>query len=154
VALLAVAMLFSVVRHLTTPQNIARGRPVQASSRHPGTPDASGLTDGIKGTYGVHTLVGQPGTPWVTVDLGQPRDLRQIVVYNRGDSHFDDGLPYVVLLSTDGKTFTELARRATHFGSGGTLSPPWIIDCDKRGQYVRIEAQHYVVLSELEVFAK
>jgi hypothetical protein len=154
-ALLAVYALYSVVSHLTNPENLALGRPVQVSSRHPGTPDPSGLTDGIKGKPGgVHTQVGAPGTPWVVVDLGQPRDLRRIIVYNRTDSHFDDGLPYVVLLSSDGKAYTELARRTTHFGSGGALSAPWTIDFDKRAQYVRIEAQHYVVLSELEVFGK
>jgi hypothetical protein len=92
--------------------------------------------------------------PWVMVDLGQPRDIYKIVVYNRGDSNFDDGLPYVVSLSTDGKSYTELAKRENHFGSGDILSPPWVIECDKRAQYVKIEARHYVVLSELEVFAR
>jgi hypothetical protein len=158
-ALLVVYGLFSVGRRVISPENIARGRPVQASSRHPGTPEASGLTDGVRGgKYGVHTRVGQPGTPWVIVDLGQPRDLRQIIVYNRGDTQLDDGLPYVVSLSIDGKSYSELAKRENHFGSGDLLSPPWTIDCtkdgNKRAQYVKVEAQHYVVLSELEVFAK
>ncbi|HET6147275.1 MAG TPA: discoidin domain-containing protein [Polyangia bacterium] len=159
VALLVIYALFSAGRRLFSLENVALGRPVQASSRHPGTPEPSGLTDGIKsGKYGVHTQVGHPGTPWVVVDLGQLRDVRRIVVYNRGDTNLDDGLPLVVSLSTDGKSYTTIATRENHFGSGDLLSPPWTIDCAKDGKkyarYVKIEAHHYLVLRELEVFGK
>jgi hypothetical protein len=155
VGLLVVCGLFLAGRRLFALENVARGRPVQASSHYPGTPDPSGLTDGIKGgSAGIHTLVGQPGLPWAVVDLGQPRDIRKIVVYNRGDSYFDDGLPYQVSLSSDGKNYTELAKRENHFGSGGVLSPPWTIACAKRARYVKVEAHKYLALSELEVFAR
>jgi hypothetical protein len=154
-ALLVVFVLFSAGRSLFALENVARGRPVQASSRYPGTPDASGLTDGVKsGKYGVHTKDAQPTGPWVVVDLGQPRDIRKIVVYNRGESNFDDGLPYRLSLSTDGKMYIQVAKRENHFGNGDMLSPPWVIECDKRARYVKIEAQHYIALSELEVFGR
>ena len=154
-ALVAVYALFSAGRHLFAAENLALGRPVQASSQHPGTPAAGGLTDGVKGgKYGVHTKVGQPGTPWVLVDLGQARDIRKIIVYNRGDTNLDDGLPYVVSLSIDGKAYTVLAKRANHFGSGDVLSVPWTIECNNLARYVKIEAKGYIALSELEVFGR
>lgn len=159
VALIAVYALFSAGRRLFAAENLALGRPVQASSQHPGTPPASGLTDGAKGgKYDVCTKVGAPGTPWLVVDLGQPRDIRKMIVYNRGDTNLDDGLPFVVSLSIDGKSYTQVAKRDNHFGNGDVLSPPWTIDLskggNKSGRYVKIEAKSYIALNELEVFGR
>jgi hypothetical protein len=158
VAVASVVLVYGLVTlagHLLGSTNVARGRPVTMSSRHPGTPDPSGLVDGdVDGSYGACTEVGSPLPPWIVVDLQQQRHIRRIVVYNRGDVNLDDGLPYSVSVSADGRTYLPIATRADHFGSGGFLSPPWAISCDVRARYVRIQARGYIALRELEVFEK
>jgi hypothetical protein len=155
VLLVVIYGLYAISHRVFAEENLARARPVEASSRQPGTPDPSEVVDGvISGKYGVHTQVGGTGTAWVVVDLGKERDVRRIVVYNRGDTHFDDGLPFTLSLSTDGKTYVALAKREVHFGNGDLLSPPWTVECHTRARYVRVEAHGYLVLREIEVFGK
>jgi hypothetical protein len=135
------------------PRNLALGKPVRLSSQEPGTPDPAGLVDGVKGhTYGGHTQVAQrPG--WAVVDLGREVDLKRIVVYNRGDTNLNDGLPYSIDLSSDGTQFNEnVARREAPFGDGSFLSPPWMAAIHARARYVRVRATWYLALSEVEVF--
>jgi hypothetical protein len=152
VALLVLYGVSSAAKGLFKGENVARGRPVQMSSRHPGTPDPSGLVDGVVGGgYGAHTQVGA-GPPWIVVDLQRPRKVRRIVVYNRGDVNLDQCLPYSVSVSEDGQSYREIAKRETHFGSGDVLSPPWTIKCDERARFIRVQAHDYIALSELEVF--
>jgi F5/8 type C domain len=152
VALLVLYGVVSVGTALFKGDNVALGRPVQVSSRHPGTPDPAGLVDGVVGgSYGAHTQVGQ-GPPWIVVDLQQPRKIRRIVVYNRGDVNLDQCLPYSVSVSEDGQSYRELAKRETHFGSGDFLSSPWTVKCDARARFVKVQAKDYIALSELEVF--
>jgi hypothetical protein len=153
VALVVAYGLASLAGHLFRGENVARGRPVKVSSQHPGTPDPSGLVDGVVGgTYGAHTLVGGPVPPWIVVDLQRTRHIRKIVVYNRGDVNLDQSLPYSLFVSQDGVSFTPLAKRTNHFGSGDFLSSPWTVRCDVRARYVRVEANGYIALSELEVY--
>jgi hypothetical protein len=134
------------------PKNLALGKPVRVSSQQPGTPDPSGLVDGKKiETYGLHTDVsGQ--NPWALVDLLREENIRKIVVYNRGDMNLNDGLPYALDLSLDGQQFHEIARRDTPFGDGGFLSSPWTAKVRERARYVRIRANGYIALNEIEVF--
>ncbi|MDP9001383.1 MAG: hypothetical protein M3O46_14875, partial [Myxococcota bacterium] len=64
-----------------------------------------------------------------------------------------DCLPLVVELSTDGKTYAELARRDDHFDS----DPPWIVEAGgRRARYVRVRVarKSYLALSEVEVFGR
>ncbi len=156
IAIVGLLVLYGVVslgETVFSGTNIARGMVVTASSRHPGTPDPSGLVDGVVGgTYGAHTQVGGPQPAWVVVDLRKPRKIRRIVVFNRGDQNLDQCLPYVVSVSDDGQTYREIATRATHFGSGDFLSSPWKIETKETARYVRVEAHDYVALSELQVY--
>jgi hypothetical protein len=152
-ALVAVVALAFIGQRLFAPRDLALGKPVTMSTQHPGTPDPAGLVDGItSGSYGAHTQVGAPGTPWMVVDLQAEHNIRRIVVYNRGDRNFDDGLPLVVSTSLDGRDYKEVARRAEHFGNGDSSAPPWTIESRVRGRYVRIEGRWYIALNELEVF--
>ena len=153
VSLLALYALVMVGGRLLRGENVARGRPVKMSSQQPGTPNPAELVDGVVGgRYGAHTLVGGPTPPWIVVDLQRSRHVRKIVVYNRGDQNLDQCLPYAVSVSEDGRAYKEVARRETHFGSGDFLSSPWTIAADVSARYVRIEANGYIALSELEVF--
>jgi len=156
VAIVSLLVIYGFARlssRLLRPENVAFGRPVQMSSRHPGTPDPSELVDGVVGgTYGAHTQVGGPAPPWIVVDLQRPRNIHRIIVYNRGDQNLDACLPYSVSVSEDGRTYQQIARRETHFGSGDFLSSPWTIKRTVRARFVRVEAHDYIALSELEVF--
>lgn len=134
-----------------SPKNIARGKPVVASSQHPqslASPD--GLTDGsTSGAYGVHTQAEDDA--WVMVDLQSIQKVGEIKVFNRGDGYFDEGLPLSLELSEDGATFAEIDRRTTSFSRW----KPWTFDAaGKRARYVRVKkvGRGYVALSELEVY--
>ena len=103
------------------------------------------------GTYGACTQVAQrPG--WAIIDLEREAKLSKIVVYNRGDSNFNDGLPFGIDVSTNGTDFHEVAHRDTPFGDGSFLSKPWSAAVHDRGRFVRIRASWYLALSEVEVF--
>jgi hypothetical protein len=144
--------LLAFARAKLLPQDIAFGKPVHPSSQKAPPPDEQTIVDGSTGTsVGVHTSV--EDNPNVVIDLEAPYWLSTIKVYNRMDGWFDDCLPLVVEVSMDGKTFDEVARRETHFGT----SPPWIVDAGGRlGRYVRLRVarKSYLALSEVEVFGK
>lgn len=142
--------LVTFARAKLSPRDIALGKPVHPSSQKAAPPDGQTLVDGDTGTsVGVHTNV--EDSPSVTIDLEAGYWLSIVKVYNRMDGWFDDCLPLVVEVSQDGKAFTELARRDTHFGT----SPPWTVDAGGRpGRYVRlrVDKRGYLALSEVEVY--
>ncbi len=143
---------YAALAKACAPQDLALGKPVTASSHQPGTPDPSGLVDGkVDGLYGLCTEVGGRD-PWALIDLLRESNIHEIVVYNRGDRNFDDGLPYSLELSSDGRAFHEVARREKSFGDGGLMSPPWSAKVVGRARYVRIRANGYIALSEVKVF--
>ena len=112
-AILVLWLGYAIVGKAFAPRNLAIGRPVRASTHEPGTPEPSAVVDGkIASTYGVHTQVSSKEPAWVVIDLGVPSDIRKIVVYNRSDRNFDDGLPYALDISTDGTTFHVRSRLA------------------------------------------
>ncbi len=149
--LLAWALL-ALARAKLLPRDIALGKPVHPSSQKGPMPDGQSIVDGDTGTsVGMHTNT--EDNPNVVIDLEAPYWLSTIKVYNRVDGWFDDCLPLVVEVSLDDKSFTEIARRETHFGT----SPPWIIDAGGRpGRYVRVRVarRSYLALSEVEVFGR
>jgi hypothetical protein len=145
-------VLYSLIASAVAPRNLALHALVRASSHQPGTPDPSEICDGKLGElYGVHTDVNATD-PWVVIELPTEVEVHKIVVYNRADSNFDDGLPYTLELSSDGHNFREVARQEHSFGSGGMFSRPWSAPVSGRARFVRIKAMHYIVLREVEVF--
>jgi hypothetical protein len=154
-AAVAVVLLWALValgRAKFLPRNIALGKPFHPSSQKATPPGGQTIVDGDTGTsVGMHTTV--EDNPNVVIDLEAPYWISTVKVYNRVDGWFDDCLPLVLELSTDDKTFSEVARRETHFGT----SPPWIVDVGGRpGRYVRLRVPRhgYLALSEVEVFGK
>ncbi len=152
VVLVVLWVLGSYARAKLSPQNVALGKPVHPSSQKAVPSDGQTITDGDTGTsFGVHTNIEDNAN--VVIDLEGLYWVSTIKVYNRMDGWFDDCLPLVVEVSQDGKAFTEVATRDTHFGT----SPPWIVDAGGRpARYVRVRANKrgYVALSEVEVFGK
>jgi hypothetical protein len=143
-------LAFGLWRSLT-PVSIAVGKPVRSSSLHFGDRPASALVNGeVESTWGLHTRT--ENSPWAVIDLEEPRKLNLIRVHNRGDGWFDDCLPLVAELSLDGKQFTELARRSTHFDQ----DRPWRVRANgQRARYVRLRVDRtsYLSLSEVYVYA-
>ena len=149
-AVLIVWLLVSLATRLFSPPNLARGKPVSASSRYPGTPDGTGLVDGdTGGTYAIHT--NREAEAWVMVDLQGSHPIATVKVYNRGDGWFDEGLPLAVEFSDDGVTWQQVAVRTEHFDQ----SPPWRVDAAGRSARfvrLRVSGTGIVALGELEVF--
>lgn len=145
-------LLWSVTAAALRPANLARGKPVTASSRYVGTGDPSGVVDGTTtGTFGVHTQL--EDSPWIIIDLSKAYAVRTIKVYNRGDGWFDIGLPLVAELSVDQAHWTEVGRRMTHFNQ----DPPWQIEVGGRvGRYLRLHVagRGIISLRQVEVFEK
>jgi hypothetical protein len=146
----AVIVLAWAILHLVRPTNLALGKPVTISSRHPAStapPDNSGFVNGkIEGSYGIHTA---EGGAWVMVDLLASHKLSEIRIYNRGDGWFDAGLPFTLELSQDGKTFTVVETRTAGFSS----AEPWIFKAQgKPARYIRIRSKTYIALTELEAY--
>ena len=138
---------------LFLPQNLARGRPVTASSMWPGTPPPAGLVDGsVTDTFGAHTEI--DGKAWFTIDLGKPHRLSRVVVYNRGDGYFADMLPLVVELSLDARSFDRAASRDGTF----THKQPWTaILKGETARYVRVRVDRknaYIALGEVEIYGR
>jgi hypothetical protein len=154
-AALALASLsIAAVAWALAPTNLARGKPVSASSRFPRTPDPSGATDGVRGRgFGVHTVF-EP-RPWVAIDLGQVHALKEVVVFHRSDNHQLESLPLTLELSEDGSSYSEVATRSTLF----TAEDPWRQRLDgKRARWVRLivnkKPKGYIALSEIEVYGR
>lgn len=147
--LLVMGLAAGMVGWLLTPDNVALGKPVTASSQRAGTPAA--LVDGIRtGAYGAHTQT--DGKAWFTVDLMKPHRLSRVVVYNRGDGYWSEMLPLVLELSVDGKKFERARVREGTF----TDSKPWRVGLKGEvARYVRLRvdrADAYIALNEIEVY--
>jgi hypothetical protein len=146
------------VEHRLHP-NLALHALVTQSSSLPGSAGSGALVDGEhEGLRGpelpsadiVHT--NREPAPWAMVDLGAVRPLHEVRIYNRMDHNFDDGLPYALELSEDGRGFQPAGRRTVHFG-GGRFDPPWKVDVrGKSARFVRVSATGYLALSEVEVY--
>ena len=154
-ALLVLAAIVWLITRLGGPTNLALHKPVKTSSNHPQSvapADGSGLVNGVRETnYGIQT--NREDSPWVMVDLEKPYLITRVDVYNRADGWFDEGLPLVLELSEDGRTFTEVSRRTETF----SVSAPWTyVSPGVKAQYVRVRAPHqgYIALSEIEVRGK
>ena len=153
IAALVVALAVALVVLLTLAfksENVARGKPVQISSRRPGTPNPAGAVDGEKdGHFGFHTNL-EDG-PWLRIDLQQPYAIKTVVVYNRGDGYEDQVLPLAIELSEDGKNWREVSVRTARF----TESSPWKANLHgARGRHVQLKMKKRGFLwgSEVEVF--
>ena len=132
------------------PRNMAYLMPVAASSHEDGKPEADALVNGqLESEYGLHTK--RQEAPWATIDLGRPRDIGTIRIYNRADGFEEEQLPLEVSVSNDNTNFTVIARRETMF----TQAFPWRIRVDgEPARYLRLQVPRNtsLCLSEVEVF--
>jgi hypothetical protein len=154
-------------------KNLARGKPVTASSVCRYTPDAplgkdrlSRVVDGIRAegriahgewVHGTFALCTDTQVhPWVTVDLGAVRKLHEVVVYNRSDCCWGlDDIPLELQVSVDNQTFTTVATTKNPFMDDF----PWRVRLRRRpARYVRIynpsDTPKNIVINELEAYGR
>ncbi|MFH1268219.1 MAG: discoidin domain-containing protein, partial [Planctomycetota bacterium] len=115
--------------------------------------DAAGGCDGVvDGTWGFHT--GLDEKPWWHVDLGSPMPLARAVITNTGYvADWKRALGFMVLLSDDGKAWTEVFRHdGTEFADP---KAPITVDLEgARARLVRIQlpGEQHLTLEEIEVY--
>ncbi|MGA7124207.1 MAG: discoidin domain-containing protein [Polyangiaceae bacterium] len=147
---IAVAAIYLACTWALAPRNIARGKPTTTSSRLAGSPPASGATNGvIEAGYGIHTDV--DAEPWVMVDLGKVRRVREVRVFNRGDGWQNEGVPVILEVSTDSRAWTRVEERTTPY----TQAEPWIIKVQVPAvRYLRLRrpTRGVIAISEIEVY--
>jgi hypothetical protein len=148
VVTLALGAAVASLAWVRSPHNVARGKPVTASSIRMGS--AQALTNGAIewGTFGLHT--GGSGREWATIDLQKFYALDYAEIYSRGDGRFEFNLPLGVELSADGTSFKLAGACKDAF----TQATPCVVELHKeRARYVRVVAPE-IVLAEVEVYGK
>jgi len=92
---------------------LALGKKWKASSQMEIWPDSGKMTDDPGNRVFFHTK--EEDSPWLEIDLETPTPVSSVEVVNRRDCCRDRGVPLVVELSTDGKTWKEVDRRTEPF---------------------------------------
>jgi len=114
-----------------------------ASSAWSGFPQSGTL--GQHGAYGLLFHTEEEDNPWVVVDLGKTRTIREVLVKNRADMDTDRGLPLVLELGGQDHQFAAVESRATRFDVWDVKFAP------RPARYVRLLAQGRTVLHLREV---
>jgi hypothetical protein len=117
--------------------------------------DAAGGCDGVKtGKWGFHTE--NESDPWWQVNLGKPTAIDRVVLYNRCDSCGERNTRILVLLSSDGRQFTQAYRHDGTMFYGHPDGKPLVVPLGgAAAQYVRLalKGTSYFHLDEVEVYA-
>jgi F5/8 type C domain len=120
-------------------RDIARGRPYKTSSTYPGVGCKSPDQDCPESPfYFFHTLDDE--RPWVEIDLGGKRRFSAVRLINREDCCGERAVPLAIEVSTDHKTWREIARRDDTFNTWYKDFPP------VTAHYVRAIALHKTLL--------
>ena len=147
-----VALVIALLLTANAPKNIGRDKPAIASSRRPGTPPATGATDGVlNGRCGF--ITNQEREPWLRIDLLRYHSISEVRVFGRAEK--DETLvPLVIELSADGDNFKQVAERSEPFSE----SSPWKARLSgELARYVRIRSKNnpgHLCLGEVEVYGK
>ncbi len=125
--------------------------------RGPVTPeqDAAGACDGVKnGKWGFHTAL--EDDPWWQIDLGEPRPLDHLTIYNRCDHTAGRAAQLTVSLSQDGKVFEPFYQHDGTTFLGQPDGKPLQVRCEgKSARYVRLQVpgNNCLHLDEVEIVA-
>ena len=133
------------VRSYRRGPNLALHRPVLTSSTLSGTADPSEAVDGVTSVQGFHTQ--EEYQPWIRIDLGKTRPVREVVAYNCAELRAR-AIPLVVELSTDGEKWTEVGRREKVFSTWSATFKPALA----RYVRLRVAGRTYFHLNEIEVY--
>ena len=143
--------------------NLARGKMVTSSSTCSEMPAANlGLSvlsravDGVRRENSFAICTDTEKRPWVTVDLGAPRSLSQIVVYPHSEGPWGKtDIPQQLRVSLDNEKFATIGERDEVY----TPDFPWRLELhETRAQYVQLigvgRARQRLVLNEIEVYGR
>lgn len=119
------------------------------------TEDAAGAVDGIKnGRWGFHTA--EEESPWWEMDLGSPVALDRVLVFNRADACASRAARLVLLLSEDGRRWSEAYRHDGSVFLGAPDRKPLAVSVGgavARHVRVQIPGRAFLHLDEVEVYA-
>lgn len=146
--LLAIAWVISgaVEKRFAKP-NIARGRPVTISSQFGDVAlDHTLLVDGDRTNLGFHTDTGP--NQWVTIDLGSPKSISKVVVYNRVECCQERAVPLRLEVSDDNVNYRKVVDRTEEFDVWTAKG------LDVTGRYVRLRhlGSNFLHFAEVEVY--
>jgi hypothetical protein len=97
-------------------RDYARGRPYHTSSQYPGVGCKSPDQDCPESPFFFfHTM--EEDRPWVEIDLGGKRHFSAVRVINREDCCGERAVPLAIEVSSDHKTWREVARRDDTFNT-------------------------------------
>ena len=115
--------------------------------------DAAGGCDGVKdGGAGFHTA--KQAQPWWQVDLGEPKPLARVVIWNRTDCP-ERAYSLQLSLSKDGRSWTTVYRHdGSAFHGFSDRKPLTVQLTNQPARFVRIQlpGNDYLHLDEVEVF--
>jgi hypothetical protein len=131
-AVTVVALALAVLA-ITAERDLAKGKPFQTSSAQPNCADDENCAKLM-----FHTT--NEAEPWVVIDLGAVERVRRIEVDNRPDCCQDRAVPLVAEVSTDRKSWRQVARRDSDFST-------WIAKFPRTSaRYVRLRAPRTTML--------
>jgi len=146
-----------------SPTNLARGKYVITSSlcsdmpKPPlGSPQTSRAVDGVRNEERFAICTKPNQNPWITVDLGKPYSIEEVIVYARTDGLWGTGTMQASIgLSLDNEYFKYVAKQTAPF----TSDFPWRIKIPgKKARFVRLTADdtppQELVISEIEVYER
>jgi hypothetical protein len=118
----AVAVLAAILA--ASPRDLARNRPWKASSVEPSCDFTYRVCGGRLVDVFFHTL--DEDSPWVMVDLGEPKTVSTVAIANRPDCCKERPVPLAIEVSDDGKVFREVARQDAPFEAWRPHFPPTV----------------------------
>jgi len=114
-----------------------------ASSAWPGFPQFGKLGD--QGPYDLIFHTNEEESPWVVVDLGKTRSVKDVRVINRVDWGSNRGLPLKLELAGDDRHFVTLGTRTTRFDE-------WHVTfAARKAHYLRLQAAGVTILHFREI---
>jgi hypothetical protein len=123
--------------------SIAIGAKVTTSSLVAPFKNADGAVDQAIFTPGFCTR--EENEPWLLIDLGVPKTISRVVVYNR---ETERAIPWVVEVSKTGSAFLEVAHIDQAFSIWDHPFPP----TEARFVRLRLRANTHLILNEVEIF--
>ena len=117
--------------------------------------DAAGAVSGVvTGRYQFHT--DEEHAPWWQVDLGGPRSIARMRLYNRMDVAQDRARLFRIDLSDDGVVWREVFRKTSQDDFGGADGAPFqvVLPTPQTGRFVRMTllTRAYFHLDQIEVY--
>jgi hypothetical protein len=142
-----VVALSLIVRNLdpSIPANLATNARITTNGQLPESPSVAGLHDGVLWRIGAQTATAE--SPWILLDLGEPRTISRIAVYNCIEDCPNDSIPLIVEVGSSERDLRVVARKNIVFDRWVAEFPP------KSYRFVRLRqlSEGSLALSEIDI---